>query len=279
MAKRKPEGGGLALGYVHGYSPDEQARLYAQARFMEMPIFEKIDFSRQSRIIEVGSGVGAQTEILLERFPHLTIQGIDASEKQIAQARKRLAGATRNGHVKFDIGDALNLPYPDNSFDGAFVCWFLEHVQKQVEILEETRRVLRSGSVIYCNEPLHATFFLHPYSPATLQYWFAFYDHQWNLKGDPFAGGKLANFLLKAGYQNVSTEVKTLHYDNRAPKKRAEAIEYWTNLLLSGAPSLLKAGKITRKLVQEMTAELGHLKSDPDAVFFYSWVQARAEVF
>lgn len=238
-----------------------------------------MDFSQQSQIIEVGCGVGAQTEILLERFPHLRIQGIDASKKQILRAKKRFVKHPDRKRVQFDLGDALHLPYSNNSFDGAFVCWFLEHVQRPIEILKETRRALKPGSIIYCSEVLNATLYLNPYSPATLQYWFAFNDHQWGLGGDPFVGAKLANYLLAAGYQNISTEVKTLFYDNRAPKRRAEVIEYWTSLLLSGAPGLIEAGKVSLDTVEAMQRELAHLNNDPNSVFFYSWMQAKAQAF
>ncbi len=263
--------------YLHGYSTKEQDRLYRQARFLESNVFGTIDFSRQSHILEVGCGVGAQTEILLERFPKLSVQGLDISDDQIARARKRLASPIREGRCEFGTGNALTLPFSENSFDGVFICWFLEHVQKPIEILREIRRTLRANSVIYCSEVMNATFYLHPYSPATLEYWFTFNDHQWNLKGDPFVGGKLANYLLAADYQNVTTEVKVEHFDNRTPKRRAEWISYWTELLLSGAPGLLKAGRVDEKLIEEMKGELERLKHDPDAVFFYSWVQARAE--
>jgi len=266
-------------GYLHGYSKDEQDRLYKQARFLEGTVYSSVDFSKQNQILEVGCGVGAQTAILLERFPHLKIQGIDASDKQIARAKNFFKKHPDRGRVKLDVGDALHLPYADNSFDGAFICWFLEHVQRPIEILRETRRTLKPGSVIFCSEVLNATLYLHPYSPATLQYWFAFNDHQWTLGGDPFVGAKLANYLLDAGFQNVTTEIKTLFYDNRAPKRRAEVIEYWTSLLLSGAPGLLEAGKTTVETVETMQRELAHLKTDPDAAFFYSWIQAKAQAF
>jgi len=133
--------------------------------------------------------------------------------------------------------------------------------------------------VIYCSEVLNSTFFVHPYSPATLQYWFTFNDHQWSLKGDPFVGAKLANYLIAAGFQDVKTEIRVHHYDNRAPKQRADFIEYWTNLMLSGAPTLLQAGKVTQELVDEVRKELNQLKYDQDAVFFYSWIQARARAY
>jgi ubiquinone/menaquinone biosynthesis C-methylase UbiE len=263
--------------YLHGFSSVEQDRLYQQARFLESEVFKNINFSKVRNILEVGCGVGAQTEILLERFPHLNIQGIDLSEKQVGQAHKRLKKPISQGKVKLDVGNAAKLPYSNHTFEGAFCSWFLEHVQDPVGILKEIKRVLKPGSTLYCAaEPMNATFFVHPYSPATLKVWFEENDYQWELKGDPFSGAKLANYLLKAGYKQVSTEVKVDHFDNRMPKERAEHIEYWTNLLLSAAPDVVKAGKITKAEVKSMKEELARLKHDPDAVFFISWVQAKA---
>jgi hypothetical protein len=109
-----------------------------------------------------------------------------------------------------------------------------------------------------------------------LKFWFEFNDFQWSLKGDPFVGGKLANYLMTAGFQNITTKVLTHQYDNRTPKKRAAFIEYWCNLLLSGAPGLIKAGRVTHETVDGMKAELEKLKTDPDSVIFYSWILARA---
>lgn len=268
-----------SAGYLHGYSPDEQDRLYRQARVLENSVFRGVDLSQVGKIIEVGCGVGAQTEILLERFPSLSITGVDASASQVKRAKKHFEKHPQKSRVKFEVGDALKLPYTDNAFEGAFICWFLEHVQKPIEILREVRRVLKPGSVIYCSEVLNATLYLHPYSPATLQYWFDFNDHQWSLGGDPFVGGKLANYLISAGYQNITTEPKVLFYDNRAPKRRAEIIEYWTNLLLSGAPSLLQAGKTSKEAVKAMQKELNVLRNEPDSVFYYSYMHARASAY
>jgi ubiquinone/menaquinone biosynthesis C-methylase UbiE len=268
---------GLADGYIHGFSKEEQDRLYKQARVHEEIIFSKIDFSNCKDIIEVGSGVGAQTQILLERYPLAKIECVDASATQVARAKEALIDAVTDKRVEIQVADALHLPFQENRFDGAFVCWLLEHVQNPVGILQEIQRVLRSGGMIYCNEVFNASFYLHPYSPATLKFWMEFNDQQWSLKGDPFVGGKLANYLMKAGYQNITTHVLTHQYDNRMPKKRASFIDYWTNLLLSGAASLIEAGRVTDEIVKEMTRELQKLKNDPDAVIFYSWILARAE--
>jgi ubiquinone/menaquinone biosynthesis C-methylase UbiE len=266
-------------GYIHGYSTDEQDRLYQQARFLEERLYDCIDFSDAERIVEVGCGVGAQTEILLERFPALHIDGVDASEMQLERARKHLAEPIRQGRVRLTHADAKKLPFADNSFDGAFLCWILEHVPDPVEVLRETARVLAPGARVYCTEVLNATFFLEPYSPATQQYWFAFNDHQWNLGGDPFVGAKLGNLLLDAGFQQIETFVKSFHYDSRTPKLRAQMIDFWTVLLLSGTPALLEAGRTTEAEIARMRDELDRVKHDRNGVFFYSSVQATARVF
>lgn len=270
---------GLADGYIHGFTKEEQDRLFEQSRVHEEIIFSNIDFSQCHNIIEVGSGVGAQTKILMERFPHLKIQCIDASQEQVARAQLALANEVNSNQIKITQGDALHLPFKENSFEGAFLCWILEHVQDPIGILREVGRVLKPGGIIYCNEVFNSTFYIHPYAPATLKYWFEFNDYQWSLKGDPFVGGKLANYLIEAGYQNISTKVLTHQYDNRMPKKRAVFIDYWTQLLLSGAPSLLKAGRVNQELVDEMTHEFQTLKKSKDAVIFYSWILARGETY
>lgn len=277
--KKTSEKSGIAKGYIHGFTPTEQDRLFQQARIHEDVIFSRVHFENCESLLEIGSGVGAQTKILLERYPHLKIQCLDASSAQVTRAKEALTEEIKSGRVQIDVGDALHQPFQDNMFDAAFVCWLLEHVQNPIDILREAHRVLKSGGVIYCNEVFNSTFYVHPYSPATLKFWMEFNDYQWSLKGDPFVGGKLANYLLKAGFQNVTTKVLTHQYDNRTPKKRAAFFDYWINLLLSGADNLLASGRVTPDVVRDMQKELDAMKRDPDSVIFYSWILARAEAW
>jgi hypothetical protein len=107
----------------------------------------------------------------------------------------------------------------------------------------------------------------------------AFNDHQISVGGDPFIGAKLGNLLQSVGFRDVQTEVRTFHLDNRAPGERAESLAYWTELLLSGAPALLEAQKVSQDVVDGMTRELERVARDPNSVFFYSWIQARARTW
>jgi len=266
-------------GYVHGFTREEQERLYRQASFVEHRIHQAIPFQRSRRLLEVGCGVGAQTEILLRRFPELHVTGVDASRENLEQARRFLGERPWcDGRYDYVLGDGAALDFEVDRFDSAFLCWILEHVADPARILSEVRRVLRAGSPIVCTEVQNASFLLAPYSPATLAYWAAFNDHQFELGGDPFVGAKLGNLLQRVGFQAIETEVRSIHLDNRAPGERAEFIAFWTELLLSGAPGLLEAGKVSEETIEQMKQELTRVGRDPDAVFFYSFVQARARV-
>lgn len=269
-----------AKGYVHGFTREEQDRLHDQARFLEHRIHDRLPFWKCRHLLEVGCGVGAQTEILLRHFPELRVTGIDMSEENLGRARENLAGVSwAEGRYDLRVADARRLEDKAGSFDGAFLCWILEHVPDPQQILSEVRRVLSPGSPIVVTEVQNASFFIDPYSPHTMAYWLAFNDHQLELGGDPFVGAKLGNMLLAVGYQDITTKVRNIHLDNRAPGERAEFLAFWTGLLMSGAPGLQEAGKVSEETVEGMKEELSRVAHDPNAVFFYSFVQARARVW
>lgn len=271
---RRAEGG-----YLHGYTPQEQARLYHQAGFLADAVHDRLPFRRCRSVLEVGCGVGAQTEILLRHFPSLHVTGVDLSAQNLRAAGQHLQRcAVGRGRFTAQQAPAETLPFAADAFDGAFLCWILEHVADPSRTLAEVRRVLRPGARVVCTEVMNATFFLDPYSPNTLRYWRAFNDTQLEMGGDPFVGAKLGNLLLKNGFDDIETEVKTFHLDNRVPGERTEFLTYWTELLLSGAPALAKAGKVPEDVLVGMQHELQRVARDPDAVFWYSFVQARARV-
>lgn len=266
--------------YLHGFSETEQARLVKQARIAESTIFRNIDYGGAKRLLEVGSGVGAQTEILLRRFPDLHVTCVDLNSAQIAAARANLgARAWLDGRYEIHQADATDLPFEPRSFDSAFLCWVLEHVPAPARALSEVRRVLQPGSVVYVTEVMNASFLLDPYSPNTWRYWMAFNDFQIDSGGDPFVGAKLGNLLLAGGFRDVSTEVKTFHFDNREPARRKTMIAFWEELLLSAADQLVAAGKVTPEVVAGVRGEMRQVQNDPNAVFFFSFVQARAVVY
>lgn len=280
MAETRPPSADAPAPYLHGFSRTEQTRLMKQARLAESTIFRHVDYPGAKRLLEVGSGVGAQTEILLRRFPDLHATCVDFSPTQLEAARDNLGGKPwLEGRYTLQQADASDLPFDPRSFDSAFLCWVLEHVPSPARVLSEVRRVLSPGSPVYITEVMNASFLLDPYSPNVWRYWMAFNDFQIDSGGDPFVGAKLGNLLLAGGFHEVTTEIKTFHFDNREPAQRKTMIAFWEELLLSAADQLLAAGKVTGEIVDGVRNEMRLVQNDPNAVFFYSFVQARAVVY
>jgi ubiquinone/menaquinone biosynthesis C-methylase UbiE len=263
--------------YLHGFSETEQQRLRKQAAFAEHTVYSDISLGEGREMLEVGSGVGAQSEILLRRFPKINLTCVDLNPKQLEAAQKNLEALPwAKGRWNLNQMSADDLSFNSAQFDGAFICWLLEHVPNPSKVLSEVRRVLRPGSKVTVTEVMNSSFFLDPYSPHVWKYWMAFNDFQHDQAGDPFIGAKLGNLLTAGGFKDVHTKVKTWHFDNREPGKRKEAIDYWSELLLSGADALVQAKYVDELTVKEAEKELKAVARDPNAVFFYSFIQATA---
>lgn len=264
--------------YLHGFDPKEQKRLLDQARFLEPYVYRGIDLEFQENLLEVGCGVGAQTEILLRRFPDLKITGVDLSQDQLRAARAHLGDAIDEGRVGLHKQDAQKLNLRKKDYDAAFLCWFLEHVPEPLSVLKKVRRHLKKGAKIYCSEVFNQTLFMEPYSPAYLKYWFEFNDLQYAIKGHPFVGAQLGHLLKEAGFTDIQVEVRPFHFDSREPQKRAAFTEYFFKILLSAEQTLLKSGRVDKKTIAQMKKEVEAVKKADDAVFFYAFMRATARV-
>lgn len=96
------------------------------------------------RWLDVGCGNGAFTEMLIERCAPASVDGIDPAEGQIAYARSRPASRM----AKFGLGDAMALPFPDNSFDVAVMPLVLFFVPDPAKGVAEMARVVCPGGAV-----------------------------------------------------------------------------------------------------------------------------------
>ncbi len=264
--------------YIHGFDPGEQERLRAQARYLEPMVFEGVAYPKGARIIEAGCGVGAQTEILLRRFPDARIDAFDLSPEQIAVARRRLKRAVETGRATFAVGDATRLDVPSRRYDGAFLCWVLEHVPRPAAVLKQLRRALKPGAVIHGIEVMNSSLVFEPAFPALRRYWDIFNQRQRALGGDPDVGARMGNLLHEAGFTDIRTAPYGRHYDQRDRRAFAVMIDYWERLMASGAAELLKAGATNRRGLAELKTGFARMRRSPRGLFYYSPIKYSARV-
>jgi trans-aconitate methyltransferase len=259
--------------YVHGFDPKEQHRLKVQAEFLAPMVYKEVDFSGCTRLLEVGSGVGAQTRILLERFPKLQITCVDASAVQLAQAKINLAPFGDRVRFVEQDGCALQL---EEQFDAAFVCWTLEHVPSPIQLLARLKEHLQPGARVYVTEVFNSSLYVSPGYSHLRHYVEVMSDFQMKIGGNPDVGIELGNLLTEAGYSNCTTRFDGFYLDARSGEKRKTVTAYWKELLKSAAPALRAAGDCSLQDVERMVEDLEKLGNDKNAIFFYQFVQAKA---
>ncbi len=103
------------------------------------------------RLLEIGFGTGhVLVELAKAVGPAGRVVGIDISENMLAQTRELLEREGLAERVILDRGDAADLPYAPDSFDGIFMCFTLElfDTPQIPRVLEQCRRVLQPGGRI-----------------------------------------------------------------------------------------------------------------------------------
>ena len=104
--------------------------------------FEALRASEGGRVLDVGCGTGGAARALAASVPEVEqVVGIDISETMVAEARARTEGSA--APVEFVLGDAHNLPFPDESFDAAYSLRVFEIIGDPRRALSEMARVLR----------------------------------------------------------------------------------------------------------------------------------------
>ncbi len=133
-----------------------ESKLYSEFAPLYDKIFGKIFYSRLRRVIgdlhiprgarvlEVGAGTGTS----FPAYPrHCEVTGIDLAPDMLARAQGKIR---ENGwsHLKVLKMDALELEFPDDSFDYVMAFHVVTVVPDPVRMIEEAKRVCRPGGRI-----------------------------------------------------------------------------------------------------------------------------------
>lgn len=108
-----------------------------------------------TRVIEVGCGPGFYSCAIAERFPALSVVGVDRSAEQLNCARRKARKlAVENCGFKTD--NVLELSYADGSFDAVIAARLFTVLPNRDRAIAEMHRVLCAGGRCLIAEPRYA---------------------------------------------------------------------------------------------------------------------------
>ncbi len=101
------------------------------------------DLKEGEKVLDLGCGNGRWYPLFKEK--KVEYFGIDNSDKLIKIAKEKFPEAN------FLVGDALNLPFPENFFDKVYSIALLHHIPSKefrIKVLKEIKRVLKPEGIL-----------------------------------------------------------------------------------------------------------------------------------
>lgn len=170
-----------------------------------------------SKILDLCCGTADWTIMLARRYQHADIIGADFSSEMLKIAQQKV-GASQLTNITLENGDAMNLRYPDNSFDVVTIGFGLRNVPDANKVLQEIYRILKLGGQLICLEAFKVE------TPVIKLGWKVYFNRLMPLMGKVFAKSpseykylddsvnkfvsikQLAEMMNAAGFKNIEVD-------------------------------------------------------------------------
>ncbi len=131
----------------HGYYGAD-GNIKKERRQAQIDLIEELlqwsGVQQAENILDVGCGIGGSSLYLAQKFK-AKVTGITLSPVQASRAAERAKEVNLANEASFQVADAQNMPFADDSFD---LVWSLEsgeHMPDKTKFMQECYRVLKPG--------------------------------------------------------------------------------------------------------------------------------------
>lgn len=177
-------------------------------------IMLRMNVKKGSRALDVCCGTADWTIALAQAVgTEGEVKGLDFSASMLASAKPKV---DKFPSIELIQGNAMELPFPDNSFDYVTIGFGLRNVPDYEQVLKELHRVLKPGGMAACLETSQAEIpgyrqlfrFYFKYIMPLFGKLFAksYKEYSWlQESADDFPGAKkLSQMFMDAGFREVS---------------------------------------------------------------------------
>lgn len=176
---------------------------------------QRMNVQKGTKALDVCCGTADWTLAMGEAVgPNGEVIGLDFSKNMLKVGEKKVEESNFN-NVKLVHGNAMELPFPDNTFDYVTIGFGLRNVPDYLQVLREMYRVVKPGGIVVCLETSQPTlvgyrqlfYFYFRYVMPFFGKIFAksYQEYSWlQESARDFPGMKeLANMFEEAGFVNV----------------------------------------------------------------------------
>lgn len=96
-------------------------------------------------ILDLATGTGDLAIMIAQYHNGVQVTGVDPSANMIAVGDEKIQRSQLTGRVDMTIGDGQDLPFEDDTFDGAVVAFGIRNFPDRFAGLQQMRRVTRPG--------------------------------------------------------------------------------------------------------------------------------------
>lgn len=129
---------------------NEVNRLETQAKLgwkKEFRTLKWLGLKDGMRILDVGSGTGAYTELLLENLPHSLVTALEVDRKLFDISKDRLSDYDGN-RLNLKLGSIKNSGLKENSYDFVVCRFVFQHLESPMEATREIYKLLKPGGIV-----------------------------------------------------------------------------------------------------------------------------------
>ena len=112
-----------------------------------------------NHLLDVATGTADMALMAYQQIMPKQITGLDISEGMMQYGRKKIENKGLSNTIKLILGDSKNIPFDNESFDGAMVAFGVRNFADLEKGLSEMNRVLTAGSKIVILEFSQPTLF------------------------------------------------------------------------------------------------------------------------
>ena len=215
-------------------------------------------------VLDCGCGPGTITQGIAEIVAPGRVVGCDLEPGMVARAAAEAEGKGLD-NLSFQVGNILDLPFEDNTFDAVMSCAVTEHLSEPVKAMSELGRVAKQGGIVGITRTDWSANLFAPPCPSAERF-IELFEHGFSTQGATMFGGKdLPRMLQEAGLtvspSDVLVAMNGAYMAGPGNAMVAGWAEWIENLPLFDR--VIEDGLTTREELDAMCAEMREWSAQP----------------